>query len=217
MSDIDPKVGEALKSCGIGPEGAWKHKQSGKWIVAHWALERVSASKGITYDEPKFLVAEREAAAVLVTGRLGEKSEWSVGEACINLNYTVNPKQPGYPFAMAEKRAKDRVILKLIGLHGHAYSEEEADDFKKSSQHQQSSEPTTTENNPFEEKQLTPAEIKFKEIGTSMSAATTSDDLERIWLENAHHVAAIPEKGRLRLNNHYFDCRKKFTEQKEVA
>ena len=29
---------------------------------------------------------------------------------------------------MAEKRAKDRVILKLIGLHGDAYSQEEGDD-----------------------------------------------------------------------------------------
>ena len=33
---------------------------------------------------------------------------------------------------MAEKRAKDRVILKLAGIHGDAYSEEEADDFKES-------------------------------------------------------------------------------------
>jgi hypothetical protein len=32
---------------------------------------------------------------------------------------------------MAEKRAKDRVILKLVGLHGDVYSEEEADDFKE--------------------------------------------------------------------------------------
>jgi hypothetical protein len=31
---------------------------------------------------------------------------------------------------MAEKRAKDRVVLKLIGLHGLVYSEEESDDFK---------------------------------------------------------------------------------------
>ena len=30
---------------------------------------------------------------------------------------------------MAEKRAKDRVILKLVGLHGDVYSEDEADDF----------------------------------------------------------------------------------------
>ena len=37
-----------------------------------------------------------------------------------------------YPVAMAEKRAKDRVILKLAGLSGHVYSEEEADEFKES-------------------------------------------------------------------------------------
>ncbi len=33
---------------------------------------------------------------------------------------------------MAEKRAKYRVILKLVGLHGLLYSEEEADEFKSS-------------------------------------------------------------------------------------
>ena len=32
---------------------------------------------------------------------------------------------------MAEKRAKDRVILKLAGIHGYIYSEEEADEFKE--------------------------------------------------------------------------------------
>ena len=37
-----------------------------------------------------------------------------------------------YPFAMAEKRAKDRVILKLLGVAGDTYSEEEADAFKDS-------------------------------------------------------------------------------------
>ena len=34
-----------------------------------------------------------------------------------------------YPYAMAEKRAKDRVILKLLDIHGEVYSQEEADDF----------------------------------------------------------------------------------------
>ena len=32
-----------------------------------------------------------------------------------------------YPYAMAEKRAIDRAILKLIGLHGFVYSEDEVD------------------------------------------------------------------------------------------
>ena len=51
--------------------------------------------------------------------------EWSFGEA---MGYNL---KNNYPFAMAEKRAKDRVILKLAGLHG-VYSEEEAEDFKES-------------------------------------------------------------------------------------
>ena len=33
-----------------------------------------------------------------------------------------------YPYAMAEKRAVDRAVLKLVGLHGFVYSEDEMDD-----------------------------------------------------------------------------------------
>jgi hypothetical protein len=73
---------------------------------------------------------------ILVTGRLpspeGERREWSIGEALIGTNYRVSGKQAAYVYAMAEKRAKDRVILKLIELHGLVYSEEEADEFKDS-------------------------------------------------------------------------------------
>ena len=61
---------------------------------------------------------------MVVFGHLGEISEWSIGEASPTNNKNA------YPFAMAEKRAKDRVILKLIGLHGMVYSEIEADDFR---------------------------------------------------------------------------------------
>jgi len=32
-----------------------------------------------------------------------------------------------YPYAMAEKRAIDRAVLKLIGIHGFVYSEDEVD------------------------------------------------------------------------------------------
>jgi hypothetical protein len=56
--------------------------------------------------------------------------EWSLGEALVGVNYRVSGKQAAYVYAMAEKRAKDRVILKLIGLHGLLYSEEEADEFR---------------------------------------------------------------------------------------
>jgi hypothetical protein len=104
----------------------------GTWVAYHAAIERIAAKAGVTYSAPTVLVASPEAAAILVTGTLGDKTEWSVGEAAINVNYRVSGKQAAYPFAMAEKRGKDRVVLKLVGLHGLVYSEEESDDFKTS-------------------------------------------------------------------------------------
>jgi hypothetical protein len=103
-------------------------------VVKHKALERLAAAIGIIYTSPQILRAEKDEAVILVTGTIGDKSEWSIGEACINVNYKVSGKQAAYVYAMAEKRAKDRVILKLAGLHG-VYSEDEADDFKQQPEH----------------------------------------------------------------------------------
>lgn len=133
MSDKEyPKrVGEILTELGekpTGPDGAlWQHKQSKKWLVTHKALERVAASQGVTFDDPKLITVDLTHgktgyAAVWVRGHLGDKSEWSYGEA------SDNNCQNKYPLAMAEKRAKDRVILKLVGLHGYIYSEDEMED-----------------------------------------------------------------------------------------
>tara|TARA_R100000426_G_scaffold35727_1_gene28675 strand:- start:329 stop:985 length:657 start_codon:yes stop_codon:yes gene_type:complete len=94
-------------------------------VIKHKTLEKLAAFKGIQFDKPEFIEVsiKNKEVAVLVTGHLGNKSEWSVGESA-----PYNCKN-SYPFAMAEKRAKDRVILKLVGLHGDVYSEDEADDF----------------------------------------------------------------------------------------
>src|SRR5688572_23809218 len=67
---------------------------------------------------------------MVVTGKMKDRVEWSTGETNPT-NYHVTGKQPAYPWAMSEKRAKDRVILKLVGIHGLVYSEVEAD-FKES-------------------------------------------------------------------------------------
>ena len=100
------------------------------WIAKHKALEAIAAHNNIVFDLPE--VYERDsknAVSMLVVGHLGEKTEWSIGEASTE-NY--NPfKGNGYKWAMAEKRAKDRVVLKLMGLHGDVYSQEEADEFKE--------------------------------------------------------------------------------------
>lgn len=134
----DPVIVEVLKKYGFGTDACWDCH--GTWVVYHRILEQIAATAGIDWDAPKVLVAEKEAAAILVTGHLvvGEadkntppaiRTEWSIGECAVGINYNVKGNQPAYPFAMAEKRAKDRVILKLIGLHGTAYSEAEADEF----------------------------------------------------------------------------------------
>jgi hypothetical protein len=109
-------------------------------VIKHKALERLAVAARISFDKPIILRAERDEAVILVHGSMcaadnkngGEtRHEWSIGEALVNVNYKVSGKQAGYVYAMAEKRAKDRVILKLAGLHG-LYSEDEADEFKES-------------------------------------------------------------------------------------
>jgi hypothetical protein len=125
----DKAIAEILDRYGEDPRTATWRVQ-GSVVIYHKALERIAAQAQIAFDRPETIRAERDEAVILVSGRLGDKSEWSYGEALVGVNYRVSGKQAAYVYAMAEKRAKDRVILKLIGLHGMLYSEEEADAFK---------------------------------------------------------------------------------------
>jgi hypothetical protein len=103
----------------------------GNPVVKHQALERLSSALRIIWHKPEVLRAERDEAVLIVTGNLPSgPSEWSIGEAVIGQNLLARNKTAVYPYAMAEKRAKDRVILKLAGLYG-SHSDEEADDFKQ--------------------------------------------------------------------------------------
>src|SRR3954468_11303402 len=131
MSPADQQIADILAQYGEPLAGnIWRVQ--GQAVIYHKALERIAAQAGIAFAPPTLLRAERDEAVVLVTGSLGERTEWSIGEALVNVNYRVSGRQAAYVYAMAEKRAKDRVILKLVGLHGLLYSEEEADEFKSS-------------------------------------------------------------------------------------
>lgn len=122
-------------------------------VVKHKALERLAAALKIQFERPTILRCERDESVLVVVGSIGDHVEWSTGEALVVLmvdtgrtnkwgkpeyeapagvsgNYQITPKQAAYPYAMAEKRGKDRVILKLANLAG-VYSEEEADAFKQ--------------------------------------------------------------------------------------
>jgi hypothetical protein len=130
MNATDKKIAEVLAKFGEPMAGnVWRVQ--GTPVIYHKALERIAAQAKISFDPPQVLRAERDEAVLLATGHMGERAEWSIGEALIGVNYRVSGKQAAYVYAMAEKRAKDRVILKLVELHGLVYSEEEADEFKE--------------------------------------------------------------------------------------
>ena len=122
---LPARLQEILKDIGLTERQAiWDCH--GTPVVLHKALEKVAAHYNVVFDQPQIIACDVAAkeAVICVTGHMAEATEWSIGEAA-----PYNNKN-SYPFAMAEKRAKDRVILKLVGLHGDVYSEEEADDFK---------------------------------------------------------------------------------------
>lgn len=115
----------------------WELKRGGRsiWIVCHDAVEKIGLEEHIVIDEPVWLacgVGESETWAVQVSGYKAEglngKSPhiWTTGEAS-----SKNCKG-GYPVAITEKRAKDRLILKLINAYEFGiYSDSEAEDFKQ--------------------------------------------------------------------------------------
>lgn len=127
MATIKPELKQILDKYGIN-----QNDKSQLWdchgtlVLYHKAYEIIAAKENIVFDAPVVIEgnAKDKIVSLLVTGRMGDRSEWSFGEASsANLKST-------YPYAMAEKRAKDRVIAKLVGLAQYVYSEDEADDFK---------------------------------------------------------------------------------------
>ncbi len=136
MGKPSQQIFDFMKKYGVESDEIWEVHGS-TWVVKHKALERIAAERGITWERPAMLECNSSdgVAAMCVFGKLGERMEWSIGECLVvrpdrlGGNYKVTGKQAGYVYAMAEKRAKDRVILKLLDTHGALYSEAEADEF----------------------------------------------------------------------------------------
>lgn len=133
VKKLDAHIKKAFTDLGFTDaeiiEGCWDLTRNGKtvaWLATHKFLERVAGKAGITFNIPTVLNCVSDEVAVCVEGidKNGNKS-WSIGEASSKNNKNE------YRWAMAEKRAKDRVILKLLGIAGYMYSEEEADEFKE--------------------------------------------------------------------------------------
>jgi len=131
MKKISPHVRKLIAKYDLGDDAVWDCH--GTAVLTHRACEEVAARLDIQFDPERIQIVHKDAVkkecVLIVVGSVMEgeceRIEWSFGEA---MGYNL---KNNYPFAMAEKRAKDRVILKLAGLHG-VYSEDEADDFKES-------------------------------------------------------------------------------------
>jgi hypothetical protein len=115
MSNTNEQIEAILARYGEPTAGnVWQAEA--ETFVHHRTLERIAGKANIIFDPPAVLRAERDEAVLLVIGRMGERMEWSIGEALVGVNYHVPGSEPAYVYAMAEKRGKDRVILKLIDL-----------------------------------------------------------------------------------------------------
>jgi hypothetical protein len=123
MANTDAQLATILDRYGEPATGNFWQVE-GETFVHHSTLERIAGKAKITFDPPVVLRAERDEAVLLVVGRMGERVEWSIGEALVGVNYHAPGSEPAYAYAMAEKRGKDRVILKLIELPDVVSSEE---------------------------------------------------------------------------------------------
>lgn len=188
----------------------------GKPVIHHKALERLAAEIGIRWKAPQILRAERDEAVILVTGELEADqtviSEWSIGEAAVNVNYRVSGKQAAYVYAMAEKRGKDRVILKLAGLHG-VYSNEEADSFDQQPDAPASEpEPAPAPRKPVPEYTHT--------FIDAMRMSTNLDDLTEWARVMKPEIEKLPDEARAAIRDAYAAHRTQLAEaeyQKEAA
>ena len=123
MSPADKAIAEILKRYGEDfSANTWVVPGGKARAIQHKCIERMCIEAGITFDPPTMVRAEADWCVMVVTGHITigdvKRTEWSVGEAAPKNNKNA------YPYSMAEKRGKDRVALKLIGLHGLLYSEE---------------------------------------------------------------------------------------------
>lgn len=127
MAKPSPAVMKFMEQYKVDSDEIWLAPGGKSWVVMHKALERIAIEQGIQFDHVEVITCDplNKVAVMCVYGSHGDRKTFSFGEAS-----PANNKN-AYPVAMSEKRAKDRVILKLLAAHGGLYSESEADEFSQ--------------------------------------------------------------------------------------
>ena len=119
-------IKELSKKYNLTKDDYWQEPRSKKWITTHDTCEKIASIENIIIQPPQIINSEKDLVRMIVVAKKGDKVMWADGEAD-STNCKIN-----YKFAMASKRAIDRVVLKLISAYEYGvYSDVEADDFKK--------------------------------------------------------------------------------------
>src|SRR5215213_8503272 len=113
VPNIDPKIVEILSAYDESADGGaggnlWFVQ--GQAVILHKCVERIAARAKIVFEEPQIIRAEREEAVILVRARLGDRWDYDIGEALVNVNYRVSGRQAAYVFAMALKRGRSACL-----------------------------------------------------------------------------------------------------------
>lgn len=143
----------------------WQHKQSGQWILKHDSVEKIANAEDIRIQKIESLYQSETSCRFLIT-----MGKWVHG-ACEEVIITTGEADKSnctnaYLAAMAEKRGKDRAILKLIKAYEYGISsEEEADDFKESKPKVANTKPET----------IPPVNLKDQEVPNPAYDAAVND------------------------------------------
>ena len=123
---LDKRVTAILKGLGLTmEESLWDCH--GTWVMYHRYIEIAGVKKKISIDDLSEIETNSEKGIVVI------KCKASLDKMKVITYGEASPKNTrnAYPYAMAEKRAIDRAILKLIGLHGFIFSEDEMPESNK--------------------------------------------------------------------------------------
>ena len=118
---IDDKVLQLLKKHKLTKDDVWFMSHAKKYAITHKSMEKIQVREKIkiTDLELSFIDLGLGACVVKCTAVKNKLQVITFGECNKKNNHNA------YPVAMAEKRAIDRAILKLAGMHGDFYSEDE--------------------------------------------------------------------------------------------
>jgi len=118
-------INELGKKYGLKSEVDTWSVRPGVYAIKHDAVMKIADIEGIAFEKPEIFVT-KDGVSFVGTATMKDVTTWATGEAC-PANCTNK-----YLWAMAEKRLKDRLTLKLINAYEYGiYSEEEADAFER--------------------------------------------------------------------------------------